>query len=113
VNWDALQRHYRGRQDFIGRLVTLSLESNEGMAERLRGLVEAGDLAKIAKLAHTLKGFAGSMSAPEVERLAIRTLGAARLEDGAAIGHAIDLADALDRLMDALRQARERRSSAQ
>jgi PAS domain S-box-containing protein len=106
VDWMALQRRFRGRREFIDRLVALSLESNAGMAQRLRDLVETGALAEIGKLAHTLKGFAGSMSAPEVERLAIRTLAAARAEDGMALTHALDLADALERLMQVLAAAR-------
>jgi PAS domain S-box-containing protein len=106
VDWTALQRRFRGRREFIDRLVTLSLKSNEGMAQRLRVLVETGELTEIGKLAHTLKGFAGSMSAPEVERLAIRTLAATRAEDGMALTHALDLADALERLMQALAAAR-------
>jgi len=113
VDWTALQRRFRDRRDFVERLVALSLESNAGTAQRLRELVEAGELAEIGKLAHTLKGFAGSMSAPEVERLAIRTLAAAQAEDGAALAHALDLADALDRLMRALAAASGSKPAAQ
>ncbi|OHC62868.1 MAG: histidine kinase [Rhodocyclales bacterium RIFCSPLOWO2_02_FULL_63_24] len=86
-------------------LLALFVESHEAAAERLRQMVDAGDLPAIARLAHTLKGSAGNLGAMSVHEAAGALL-AATHEAGAAaaIGpHAARLAEELSTLIAAVR----------
>jgi PAS domain S-box-containing protein len=102
LDWDELQRRYRNRQEFIDRLILLALADNADVADRLRSRADEGDLTEVGRIAHALKGLAGNLAAPEVERLALRTLGAARAYDVAGLDHAEALADAVERLLQVL-----------
>ncbi len=60
------------------RLLELFLDSHDSDAERLRQMLDAGDLPGIEKLAHTLKGSAGSLGAVAASEAAGSLLSAIR-----------------------------------
>ncbi|MFO1418094.1 MAG: PAS domain S-box protein [Methylotetracoccus sp.] len=104
LDWDGLQKHYRGREAFIERLVATAMTTYADVPAELRARVARGDLSEIAKMAHSLKGSLGNLLASDAVALAERTQVAAGADDADCIPLALSLADAIDRLLDALRQ---------
>ncbi len=106
VDWAALERRYPGRKEFIDRLVSLTLQTDGDDGNRMRALASEGDMVAIGRFAHDLKTLAGNVFATEAQQLAMRTMDSARTKDPETSRHANDLADALDRMFDALRRGR-------
>jgi len=105
VDWPAFRRRYASRPEFVQRLSRLFRERHATDPQQLRDLVATRDLAAVERLAHELKGSAGSVFATEVERLASLTLEHARQHAPAAFDPAAELAEALARALDALSDA--------
>jgi PAS domain S-box-containing protein len=106
VDWEALKARYPTRPEFIDKLVRIGLDGHSGDQQRIGALVEQKDIQNIERIAHGLKGFAGNMEAAEVFQLGVRTLTAARTHDPLTLNHAKQLAEAMGRLIDVLRQGR-------
>jgi len=107
IDWAALKIRYPARPEFIDKLVRMSIDTHVGDVARISALIEQLDIPGIEALAHRLKGFAGNMEAVEVYQMAMRTMNAARTNDPkAVIEHAKLLAEAMGRLIEALRQGR-------
>ncbi|HMY50124.1 MAG TPA: ATP-binding protein, partial [Rhodocyclaceae bacterium] len=106
IEWTALSDRYPGMGTLIDRITTLFVAHHAHDGERLRQMADAVDLHALEALAHELKGVGGTLCAPEVERLAVRTLAAARAGTADAVELARALADALERLLDAVQQRR-------
>ncbi len=106
IDWDALRQTYPGRPEFIDRMVSIVLHRHQNDAELLRTLVSMLDLKGIHQLAHTLKGLGGNLHAPELSRVAMRAMHAARAESAEALALALELAVAVDRLMEFLGQGK-------
>jgi PAS domain S-box-containing protein len=106
VDWPALEQRFPNRADFVDRLAKMALSGHAEDGNRLRTLVTSGDIESIGRLAHELKGIAGNLCASEAETLAVRTLSTAKVGDNKARQHAQELADAVDRMIDALRQGK-------
>ena len=104
IDWDALAQRYPNRRSFIELLIRQGLTDHAGDPERIRSHAAAEDLAPLEFMAHNLKGFAGNLFALEVARQAARTLEAVRTGDLVAIPLSIGLAEAMERLLDTLRQ---------
>ncbi|TXH73204.1 MAG: hypothetical protein E6Q88_05575 [Lysobacteraceae bacterium] len=86
------------------------LETHAGTPDRLRDFARTGDLAGIAALAHSLKAVAGKLSAVEVESLAIQAMYAARMGENSAARLVTALAEAVERMVKALRRVPRRDS---
>jgi PAS domain S-box-containing protein len=108
IDWTALEENHRNREGFIDRLVALALEHHGGAAQQLRSMATTADHEGIGKLAHNLKGFAGNLFAQEVAAVATRTVDAVRTNQPNIHDGAFKLANAMDRLMVALRARHER-----
>jgi len=94
---------FRGRRDAVARLLDLAVPTNEERIRALRQFADSDDIAQIAQVAHGLKGVAGTMGALEVEAFAIKTLDCARSGDDSTPARAIELAEAVERLVAVLR----------
>jgi HPt (histidine-containing phosphotransfer) domain-containing protein len=110
VDWEALRERYRNHPGMVDRIAALTLETNHEVPARLRLWAAAGDLREIGKAAHDLKGTAGNLMAKATEDLANRVQAAARTGGADTLALALELADALDRLLAALADRRERRN---
>ena len=104
IDWVALERGFHTRPELVTRLLQSGLNGHAGDAVHLRDMAAAGDVDAIGKLAHGIKGIAGYLHAGEVRGLAIATNEAVRGRRAEAVDLAGQLADAMDRLIDALRQ---------
>ncbi len=104
VDWAALASRYHSRPEFIDRLVTMTIQSHGNDAELLRDLIVAGDIAAIGKIAHVLKGLAGNINAPELEKAALRVMHAGKANPSEVLAQAESLEDAVERFLAALKQ---------
>lgn len=95
VDWKALSQRFSTRPEFIDRLVDLTLEKHAPGGERLCDLATTGAIEAIETLAHELKGVGGNLSAPEVEKLALRVLTSARARAADTFFQANELADTM------------------
>jgi CheY-like chemotaxis protein/HPt (histidine-containing phosphotransfer) domain-containing protein len=112
VDWEALRERYRDHPGMVERIVALMLKFNHEVPARLRLWAAAGDLHEIGKAAHDLKGAAGNLMAHATEDLANRVQLAARTGAADTPALALELADALDRLLAALADRHETRNAA-
>jgi PAS domain S-box-containing protein len=106
MDWSALDKHYPDRPEFVNRLVAIALESIARNADHLRELIMADDLQEIGKVAHTLKGLAGNLHAPELGKISFRVMHSVQTESDDAQVLAKELADGLEQLMTELRRGR-------
>ena len=87
-------------------VLALFVQNHGGDAGQITELIRRNDLAAAEKLAHALKGAAGSIGAPRIHALASELDAALKREDGMAAQVALaPLAESLPRLIDALRTA--------
>ncbi|MDX9995269.1 MAG: response regulator [Rhodocyclaceae bacterium] len=70
LDMPALLARYKGKADFVMRLLHTVRTNHADMPARLRGAAEAGDLEQAMLLAHSLKGISGNIAARETQALA-------------------------------------------
>ncbi|MFO1418179.1 MAG: PAS domain-containing protein [Methylotetracoccus sp.] len=102
IDWLALIAQYGGTPALVGRLIKVAARSCASVPGQLRVAAAQGDLEEIRGIAHTMKGTAGNLMAPDVYELAARTERAAhdRTDDAAELAEG--LADATQGLLAAL-----------
>jgi two-component system, sensor histidine kinase and response regulator len=95
-----------GKLPLYRRVLALFVQNHGGDAGRIAELIRHNDLATAGKLAHALKGAAGSVGASRIQALASELDATLKREDGVASNLALTpLAESLPRLIDALRSA--------
>ena len=104
VDWKALADRYPARPEFIDRLVAMAIQTHEGDVELLRKEIMSGDIQEIGKMAHTLKGLAGNIYAPELEKAAFSVMHAVKENSSEVWVLAEYLVEALARLLAELKQ---------
>ncbi|WP_442770086.1 ATP-binding protein [Zoogloea ramigera] len=103
VNWPALEALFKGRPQFVERVVHKALATYQNELVRLRELADGkGELAALAFLAHGIKGSAGALHATSVHQLATEVDAAARAGSADARELAGKLADQLEALLGEL-----------
>jgi len=102
IDWVALEKRFAARPAFVGRLGRMLLQSQSDTPASLREIAASGDLAQIAFVAHTLKGVAGNLMARPAESLARETEAAARESSPEAVRLAMQLAEALEAMIEAV-----------
>ncbi|MFM2120243.1 MAG: hypothetical protein RL722_1711, partial [Pseudomonadota bacterium] len=103
VDWPAFLNRYRGRHAFVERLAGIFVERHAGNAAQLRSLADAKDFEAIERLAHELKGAAGSVEAGGVVQVASAATDHARLRQQVAFDDARALAIELERAVAAMK----------
>ena len=101
----ALLDRFGGDAEFVRSLLDVALRSSAALPAELRRASAGEDFASVARLAHKLKGTAGDLVAEALQARARETELAARAAEPRAIGLGVELADALDLLLDELRAA--------
>lgn len=103
MNWPALEALFKGRPQFVERVVHKALATYQNELVRLRELADGkGELAALAFLAHGIKGSAGALHATSVHQLATEVDAAARAGSADARELAGKLADQLEALLGEL-----------
>jgi HPt (histidine-containing phosphotransfer) domain-containing protein len=95
----------RERMAFYVKLLNLFLDQHGDAGETLRAAAARGDREALFRIAHALKGVAGNLGAAEVVGHAAELVSAVRADVENLDGHATELAAAIERLAQELRQA--------
>ncbi len=103
VNWDELSSKLGNEPGFVQELLGVVLETNRGVPAALREAARTRDLPSIERLAHRVRGTAGDLVARACHDLARQTEEAAHEAAPSAPGHSLQLADALDAVLDEVR----------
>ncbi|WP_200374408.1 ATP-binding protein [Thiocystis violacea] len=92
IDWEGLGQRYAGREAFLDKLIRIALEANAGIPGQLRAAIRERDLARLAFVAHSIKGAAGNLLAQPLAELARETEVAAKSKQARALELAEDLA---------------------
>lgn len=103
----ALQRRYSGRKQMIDKLVGTFLRSHVDTANEIRSAIASNDLEFLRNTAHSIKGLSGYLEATELLRISEHAQMATERNDPDALSSCEQLADALDRVIVALRSRSE------
>ena len=96
VDFAGLLARFGEREDFVRKIVTAALEANRQIPEHLRGASGRRDLETLARLAHMLKGTAGSLQADALRALSAKMEEAARQRQDDCEKLALSLAETLE-----------------
>lgn len=105
IDWPALRERFGDREDFIRKLAAAVLANHGETPARLRAAAALGDMQTLAFLAHTLKGVGGNMAARRVHELGAQAEASARQGRPDTAEWAGRLADAVQALLDALKDS--------
>jgi len=84
ADWASMQQHFAPQPGVLAALIGVSRQTLPGVAEQLELSLQDGDIAKLAKVAHEIKGIALNLRTPGLTALATRTQDLARQSDGSA-----------------------------
>ena len=104
LNWSALETRFRGKREFVQRLLEQFDLSYGNVSADLRQIAAREDFEGLSALAHTLKGVYGNLLVPAAVDLANRTDQLARAADPAAWAEAAQLAELNERFLTEVRQ---------
>ncbi len=107
IDWPALEAHFKGRREFVDRLVSTVLKTHETTPQKLRTAGQDGDLEAMGFIAHSLKGMAGNMKASALQAMAREAESAARSQDPLSATLAENLAICLEAALQAMRKRGE------
>ena len=102
VDIGKLKVRYGNRAEFIRRLTSTVMTSHRGTADELRAAAASGNLERIGKLAHTVKGSAGTLDAAELKSLAARVERAAHISNAETAPLTEQLAKAVEAMLATL-----------
>lgn len=106
IRHDELAARYAGRAAFIDKLLRIFENTQATVSLELRDAAGAGDTARVARLAHSLKSSAGNIMDHELMALAQDTERAAREGRADCMPLAVDLSEALDQTLALIAAAR-------
>lgn len=105
VDCEAGLRRSAGNQTLYHKLLRQFAREQRDAPERIRSLLDGGDLSAIRAQAHTVKGVASNLGAVNVQSAAAAIEAAARDTDAAAVTAGLpDLASALGKVIDAIEE---------
>ena len=107
IDWTALEAHFKGRREFVDKLVSTVLKTHETTPQKLRTAGQDGDLEAMGFMAHSLKGMAGNMKASALQAMAREAESAARSQDPRSSTLAENLAVCLEAALQAMRKRGE------
>jgi CheY-like chemotaxis protein len=81
ADWACMQQHFAPQPGVLGALISVARQTLPGVAEQLDLALQASDLARLAKVAHEIKGIALNLRTPGLTELATRTQDQSRQAD--------------------------------
>jgi PAS domain S-box-containing protein len=102
VDFQRLRDRYGDRADFIRRLVSTVIASHRATANEIRAEIRRDDRTRIGRLAHAVKGTAGTLAATELQALAAQLERAAQQSDPGTLELAEGLAKAVETMIASL-----------
>lgn len=91
VDWGHMQSHFAPQTGVLLALISVARQTLPGVAEQLDLALQASDLARLAKVAHEIKGIALNLRTPGMTELATRTQDHARQATAEAAAEAAEL----------------------
>ena len=73
TDWASMQQHFAPQPGVLGALISVARQTLPGVAEQLDLTLQSGDLTRLAKVAHEIKGIALNLRTPGLTELATRT----------------------------------------
>lgn len=99
----ALLERVEGDQELLAEIINLFVDDAPRLLEAMRGALQQGDMAVLERLAHSMKGAAGNLSANLTATAALQLEKNAKDSDAAsAKGSLASLETAIERLLPAL-----------
>jgi len=102
INWNAVYERFHGDEELVGRMIDLTLQSEENTASNIRQAANRHNYDSLSFTAHGLKSLAGYMELTQMQELAFQTEQAARTGQTEALELAGQLADSLESMLAAL-----------
>jgi len=102
VDWDGLVGLYGKKPGLLQRAVQSVLQHNESTPNKLREAVAQQDWDTLVFVAHSLKGVAGNLRAPQLRTLASQAEQAARQHEASTADLCLALARGLEQVMAVL-----------
>lgn len=81
ADWASMQQHFAPQPGVLAALINVARQTLPGVAEQLDLALQASDLARLAKVAHEIKGIALNLRTPGLTELATRTQDQSRQTD--------------------------------
>jgi len=81
ADWASMQQHFAPQPGVLAALISVARQTLPGVAEQLNLALQASDLARLAKVAHEIKGIALNLRTPGLTELATRTQDQSRQTD--------------------------------
>ena len=81
ADWASMQQHFTPQPGVLAALISVARQTLPGVAEQLDLALQASDLARLAKVAHEIKGIALNLRTPGLTELATRTQDQSRQAD--------------------------------
>ncbi len=102
IDWPALQSRYQGRDALIKKLITTTLRTHHKTPEKIRQAVFDKDVETLHLTSHSLKGMAGFLEAPALQKLAAHTEEQMQEANTENIQIGFKLADSMEKLLATL-----------
>ena len=103
IDWPAFEEDYGGQRAVVEQLLSTVIRTRSGDPDRLRAAAESGDVKTIHFLAHGLKTIGGLIKCRRVQDAARSAEHAATEGAADAAACAVELAGALDLMLEELR----------
>ena len=101
---ERLRSVFPDRESVVIRVLGVAASNYASTPDRLRALADEGNLREIVSLAHSLKGFAGTVFAKNLFAAAKEAETAARGGDPAAAGITLEMARHLEAVLREIRR---------
>ena len=104
VDIDALLKRFRGRNEFVMRLLRTAAEANQSASTKIADAAQRRDFESLRQLAHTVKGMSGNLCATALQQRAAEVERMARAQQVEVFAEADQLAGAVDSLVASIRR---------
>ena len=102
IDEEALQKRYGGRDAMINKLSSTFLRTHSDTSGKIRDAIRDEDFESLHQMAHSIKGLSGYLEATELFRISKDAEMMTENQDDKALETCAELANALDRVVDAL-----------
>ena len=102
IDEEALQKRYGGRDAMINKLSSTFLRTHSDTSGKIRDAIRDEDFESLHQMAHSIKSLSGYLEATELFRISKDAQMMTESQDDKALETCAELANALDRVVDAL-----------
>ena len=104
VNMEALLKRFRGRSEFVMRLLRTAADANQAASAKIADAVSRRDFESLRQLAHSVKGMSGNLCASAMQQRAAEVERMARARQDEVFDDAGAFAGEVDSLVSSIRR---------